>query len=289
MNVLRRIKYHYMNNKIARDIELQQDIKNNLRKDFQYVIDTFCHDNYKKEFSNKIFICWFQGLENAPVLVRKCVESIKRAMPGKEIIVLTDENYQEYTNFPNYIIEKYEKGIIPKVHFSDLLRINLLINHGGLWVDSTILCTADSEPEYITKMPLFVYKEISLNNSDIMPIKSSSWLINSCKNHPILIGTQKILFEYWKNKKELTNYFLFHLAFSISCDEYENEFNKIPTYNNVSPHILQFELEQPYCEERFFQIKKMSDFHKLNRRIKVENEVFTNYDYVIGEFKNGKN
>lgn len=289
MNIFKRIKYHYLNNKIARDIELQHDIKKDLKEKFNYVIKTFKHENYDKHFSNKIFICWFQGLDNAPILVQKCVASIKNAMPDKEIIIITDDNYIEYTNFPDYIIKKYESGIIPKVHFSDLLRTNLLINHGGLWVDSTVLCTAATEPKYITEQPFFVYKEISLNNSDKMPIKSSSWLINSCKEHPILVGTQKILFEYWKKENKLENYFLFHLAFSVVCDEYAYDFDNIPVYNNISPHILQFELEKPFDKKRFESITKMSDFHKLNRRIEVKKDIITNYDYIIGELKDGKN
>lgn len=288
MNILNKVKYRFMNNRIAREIERQHDIKNDLLKEYQYIIDKFEHKDYKKEFSKKIFICWFQGLENAPLLVQKCVESVKKAFPKKEIIILTDDNYKEYTNFPDYIIQKYESGIISKAHFSDLLRINLLINHGGLWIDSTVFCTATTEPEYITKQPLFVYKEINLNRTDNIPVKSSSWLINSCKNNPILMGTQEILFEYWKKENTLSNYFLFHLAFSIVCDEYKEEFDKIPVYNNINPHILQFELEQPYDENRFNQITKISDFHKL-RRIEVNDDVYTNYDFVIGEGENGKN
>ena len=206
-------------------------------------------------------------------------------MPNKEIVILTENNYKKYTDFPDYIIEKYEKGIISKTHFSDLLRTNLLIKHGGLWLDSTVFCTADSEPLYITKEPLFVYKEISLDRVDKMPIKSSSWLINSCKNNPILVATQKLLFEYWKKENALSNYFLFHLAFSIACDEYKEEFDKIPVFNNISPHVLQFELEKKYNKNRFEQIKKMSDFHKLNKSIEIKKDVFTNYDFVIGNKK----
>ena len=62
----------------------------------------------------------------------------------------------------------------------------------------------------------------------------------------------------------------------------EDEWNTIPTFNNINPHILQFELLNKYTKERFQQIEKMSCFHKLNRRIennKEEKDTF--YDYII--------
>lgn len=43
-----------------------------------------------------------------------------------------------------------EKGIITNTHFSDLLRIELLINHGGLWLDATTYLTG-TLPNYISE------------------------------------------------------------------------------------------------------------------------------------------
>ena len=45
------------------------------------------------------------------------------------------------------------------------------------------------------------------------------------------------------------------------------EWKAIPVYNNISPHILAFEMLDQYSAERFSEIKRMSDFHKLNRHI----------------------
>ncbi len=281
----RKVKYHLIKNNIAKSIEIKHHIKKDMAKKYKDLIDNFESKEYKKEFSNKVFVCWFQGIENAPLLIQKCVESIKKSMPNKEVIVLTDDNYKDYTNFPGYIIEKYEKGIITKTHFSDLLRANLLINHGGLWLDSTVFCTAKEEPTYITKEPLFVFKDICLDRTDKLPTNSSSWLINACKHHPILELTQVILFEYWEHENRLANYFLYHIAFSLACDKYKEDFDNIPTFNNVSPHILMFELTKKYDAKRFEQIEKMSDFHKLNKALKTDGDVYTNYDFVIGRKK----
>ena len=36
-----------------------------------------------------IWICWFQGIENAPDIVKKCYDSVKRNMPDSNITVIT--------------------------------------------------------------------------------------------------------------------------------------------------------------------------------------------------------
>ena len=47
-------------------------------------------------------------------------------MPDKNIVILTNENINDYVQLPDYIVEKYDKGIIPKAHFSDAIRNELL-------------------------------------------------------------------------------------------------------------------------------------------------------------------
>lgn len=90
-------------------------------------------ENYK----DCIWICWWQGLENAPDIVKKCVESIRIHAGNHKIVIITDENYKEFVAFPTWLEEKYKRGIITKTHLSDLLRISLLARYGGIWLDST--------------------------------------------------------------------------------------------------------------------------------------------------------
>lgn len=95
------------------------------------------------ENEQKIWVCWLQGLEKAPDIVKKCVDSLRRHSNGRQVVVVTLENYKQYVSFPDYIEEKFSKGIITYTHFSDLLRAALLYQQGGLWVDATILCIKD--------------------------------------------------------------------------------------------------------------------------------------------------
>ena len=58
---------------------------------------------------------------------------------------------------PDYITDKWQRGIIGNAHFSDLLRLELLIEKGGYWIDATVLCTDSKMLEFIDKQPLFLY------------------------------------------------------------------------------------------------------------------------------------
>jgi hypothetical protein len=232
----------------------------------------------------KLWICWLQGLEEAPELVKACVASMRKPFRDWEIIVLTEENIPDYIQFPDYIVEKWKKGIISPAHYSDLLRTALLCRYGGGWVDATVLCTADEVPEYVCQAPLFVYQYLDLTRKDLEPGGISNWLIFAQRNQPILRLVQELLYAYWKDTKHLTHYFIFHLFFTMAAQRYPEEWKKVPVYNNCSPHTLRFELQEPYSKQRWRQIIQQADFHKLDRRLDFGDKEGSLYQFIIKTF-----
>ena len=111
----------------------------------------------KVKNSDTIWMCWLQGMEKAPLLVQRCYESIQKNIPGKKIILLDESNIFEYISLPDDIVEKWKKGIIGAAHFTDLVRLQLLITHGGYWIDATVLCTDGKLFQCLDKEPLFMY------------------------------------------------------------------------------------------------------------------------------------
>ena len=237
------------------------------------------------EKSNKIWICWFQGIENAPELVKACYNSVLKNYKDKEIIVLTEENYKKYVDMPEHIIKKWEKGYITFAHFSDILRIELLSKYGGLWLDSTIFTTKRSELVFNENIELFVFKQVDLDRKNSLSVVASNWLIYANKDNNIINLTKKLLYYYWEDYNYAINYNIFHIFFKLATEVYKDEWKNVPTFNNISPHILQFELCEEFNDKRFEQIKNMSDFHKLNWRIKSENKN-SFYNYIVDNYKN---
>lgn len=104
--------------------------------------------------NHTIWILWWQGMNNAPLLVKRCFESVKYWLGDWNIVLLDKSNYSKYAELPDYVIDKFHRGIIPMAQFSDLVRLSILINRGGLWLDSTVFVSGSKLP------PLFYGKRI---------------------------------------------------------------------------------------------------------------------------------
>ena len=100
------------------------------------------------ELRGRVWVCWWQGIDNAPAIVKKCVESIQKNVHNHKVTIITEDNYKNYVEFPDWIEEKKKKGIISRTHYSDLLRLELLAKYGGIWLDSTFFCVKSDIEEY---------------------------------------------------------------------------------------------------------------------------------------------
>lgn len=211
-----------------------------------------------------VWICWLQGIENAPNIVKVCYESvISNFKDDWKVVVLTEENIFEYISMPEYIIKKWKKGIITNTHFSDLLRMEILIKYGGLWSDATVFYT-NPIPAYIYDTPFFTYHHSFRYD---VAVVFESWFIYSVANHPLLLETRDMIYKYWKDNNRLNEYFLFHLFFTIATEIYPEYWNSVPVFSDIIPHILASELFNNYEEERFNQIKEMTSVHKLSYKL----------------------
>lgn len=245
-------------------LSVSNKILGKLRKKYRRFIGDFkvSRQNAPQETSNKVWVCWLQGLEHAPPLVQQCFRSLQKNLPDREVILLTEENYRDYVTLPDYLCQKAAAGIIPKAQFSDLLRLELLIRHGGTWIDTTVLCTGGEIPTYMLQSDLFMFQTLK-PGLDGHPTGISNWFITACSNHPILQLTQALLYEYWKKKNILMDYFIFHLFFQLAIEAYPEEWSKVVPFSNAVPHILLLRLFDRYEPQTWESIKKMTPFHKL--------------------------
>ena len=226
-------------------------------------------------------------MENAPTISKICLKSLYRNYSDYQINVVTLKNMTDYVSFPEHIIKKFSEGKITPTHFSDLLRLELLINHGGVWADSCVLSTG-REKDYLQE-PLFIFQGTWRNEPAHL---GSNWFIVSEKGNPILKTTRDLLYKYWQDHDTLGEggfYFLFHSMFHLAADKYPDLWAKVPVFSNIPPHLLQFEFFKAYNPDRFEQIKRMSNFHKLTwkyspAQLSLEKIAGTNCEYVLKFF-----
>ncbi len=225
-----------------------------------------------------IWICWLQGLWQAPELVQACVKSVYRNRPEDfNVVILTEENLCEYVAFPDYIEEKIKNGIISRTHKSDLIRAELLYQYGGVWIDATVYC-GRMFGDYLCQKELFAFQWSLLDPS---VLKISSWFIYSKSNHPIFRDTRNLLFAYWKEETHLKNYYLFHIVFSKAVDcrpQNLESFLSMMYVNNSNPHVLYGKLAQEFDEKEWKAISKLSVLHKLSYKKKfIQGDIYNYY------------
>jgi hypothetical protein len=84
-----------------------------------------------------VWSAWFQGLENAPYVVRQCHESWLARNPGWRVVCLDETSLQEFAA-ADYAAGNLSR--LPAPARADLLRLDLLSRHGGVWADATCFC-----------------------------------------------------------------------------------------------------------------------------------------------------
>lgn len=102
----------------------------------------------ENQVDEPIWLFWNTGLEQAPEIVKTCYQSIKK-YAGRQVVLLTENNVQNYINMPDYLNEKLKSGVLPLAIYTDLMRVALLEHYGGTWMDATILLTDEISQEIL--------------------------------------------------------------------------------------------------------------------------------------------
>ena len=186
-----------------------------------------------------IYIVWFQGFDNAPEIIKACVNSWKFYNPDWNIILIDNNNLINYVNLENYITDIYKRNI-NNTALSDIIRVILLNLYGGLWVDATTFCNKplnDWLPKYINE-GFFAF------NNPAPDRLLSSWFIYSEKNNYIIDKWYNKTLQYYKINNCPHTYFWFHYLFGDlynSDNIFKKLWDKVPklSANGIGPHYLQ--------------------------------------------------
>lgn len=189
-----------------------------------------------EEGNEYIWVCWFQGIENAPKIVKRCVQSIEQCKEDYQVVLIKSDNFQEYVDIPPIILDKWQRGIIDNTHLSDILRIHLLARYGGVWIDSTCLMLSPI-PKYILDSDFFIFH----SHGEFEYTLIQSCFIRCRKNNYIMRKWMAAIDNYWTQESIRINYFLLHLIFValLQTDEkFMKEFNNVPVVNDKEMHFI---------------------------------------------------
>lgn len=267
-----------------------ESVRNRLMRKHQIMID-FLEDRFKDYWANyqvqekmpdcderlrdKIWICWWQGLDNAPEIVTACVESIRRNAGKYEVIIITDKNCKDFVQFPDWLEEKRNNGIISRTIYSDLLRLNLLSKYGGMWIDSTFFCTSERFEEYM-KLPFWSIKRPDYLHCSIASGYFANYSLGcSYQNRWIYAVVRDFLYNYWKNYDRLVDYLLTDYAIVLAerhCPKIAAAFARIKPNNKYCDELWKV-LGEPYDEEVWKRICEDTVLYKLTWKQSFPKEI----------------
>jgi len=219
----------------------------------------------KDDAHEKAFSMWQQGEENAPPIVQACFRSIRKHC-AQELIVVNERTMADYIDLPGFVMDKRKAGQIANAHFSDIVRVELLHNHGGLWMDATGFVSSPV-PQQIIGQDFFVFLagQVGSPYSFIQ-----NCFIRSRKGAYLLAAWRAVILEFWKSEPREFDYFMHQLMFKalVRNDPRAAEFfAKMPHIDQDPTHALWWTYhDKPFDQKIFDEITSKVFFQKLTYR-----------------------
>ena len=235
--------------------------KRYLRKNYKDIIDKYfviCKKRSYKDIDNisvdsPIWVFWGQGQDNMPYPVNLCIQSIIKFSGIREVFVLDFNNYKQYVTLPDYIEKKLKAGIISYAHFADVLRLALLKEYGGIWIDSTFyMC--NEFPAEIIEYPFYSINQNGERDWVVTKDKWSIGLLASHKNNVLVDFWYEFIIKYWEKENAAITYLFPDCLLAIGYEDipYIREMiNDIPV-NNMDAFVFIGEFRNKVADEEIF-------------------------------------
>ena len=178
-----------------------------------------------------IWMFWAQGLEEAPATVTRCVKSWQRQNPDWDVRIITQDTLGDYLDLSRYPAD------IPLPALSDILRLELLKEHGGIWADATSYCMRPVDDWLIPWMQggFFAYNQPTPGRF------MATWLLASVPNGALVSRLHRTVNRYWDGRAKASDYFWCHYTFEFLNwvdPVFRKAWRDVPKLSADGPHIL---------------------------------------------------
>lgn len=225
---------------------------------------------------------WGQGADapDLPEVVRLGFASVDHFAGDDQVIRLSDATIQDYLDLPDFVAEKMQHNkAFNRTFFSDLLRVALLATYGGVWLDATVLLTAQF-PKAYTEAPFFAFQR-DAQEKDQLFWRSTYYeyygfkpsykvrLLNSIlfahRGDRIIDAMLDLLLYYWKEEEDIAHYFFFQILFHelVQVGPLRQENSSL--VSDLLPHLIQKKIACPdWGRYSWADILRLNSIHKLS-------------------------
>lgn len=218
-----------------------------------------------------VWIYWRDGETGAPPLVRRCIASWRKMNPGWEVQVLDATTLGDHAD-----VSWMPPGTRIQL-LADMLRIELLALHGGVWADATCLCTIPLDDWLPARMEAGFFAFARPGPDRLL----SNWFIASEPGGALISGWRQLARAYWCGSLRSNHYgpnqrvdqFISHYLFEwavLASPTLRRLWAHVPSLPAGPPHRVQEVLKNPrlnLMQARLVLTSPEVPVHKLDWRI----------------------
>ena len=216
-----------------------------------------------------IWVCWWQGEDRMPEISRRCIETIRQNRGKHPVILVTKDNYKEFVDLPEIFLERLNSGKMCFAHFADTLRVNLIKQNGGIWIDSSMWML---KPIDTGRQPFYTNKNHPNSKDYISNYRWTGGVLGASADMVLFNYMADCYKRYWTSYPAPIDFMIMDYFIALG---YEN----IPVirqlidnhpFNNPDFYSLKKRLNEAFDSEYFESIYKRNDLLSLNRRFVVK-------------------
>jgi len=204
--------------------------------------------------SRNIFLYWVGNEYKLIILLRKLIYLHSKNGKGYNVILLNNQNIYEYIQYiPNYF------GNLCYAHQADFVRVNVICDYGGIWLDSDTLVmdTLDSLFDIIETKNGFFIKQ---NNAELW-----NGIFGSKKQTTLMVEWKRKMIQVLDSKKH-----------AISWTEIGNDM--LETFSHQNPLLF----------HNYEVFNGLDNLYPINFDRCIEefiNKPYDNYKNIIREYQ----
>lgn len=228
--------------------------------------------------------CHSQGLRSVGHVVARreadaaggkaCHESLLRHSRGLEVTLITRDNVDEYVKLPEHIRRKIAEGRILLPALSDYIRVSLLSDYGGIWIDSTMFFIRDI-PAAAVDSPFFTIKRTG-NDINTFCVSHSEWngqFLASTMTHCRIFEKERKMWEtYWENYDSNIEYLMtdFFKARIFATDSEARRMLEAVRPTNGKLYVLSENMNEAYDATLWEKMSENEECFKLTYKMKFK-------------------